>query len=166
MCIAEALLTAEDYGQLPDNGQPFELVRGRLVPCEIPCPLHGQVCSRVIRIVGNFVEVQGLGRVIGSSGVVTERGPDTVRGADVACFSFNRVPRGPLPQGYLTVVPELIFEVRSPTDRWAQIVTKVGECLSAGVSVVCVLDERTESAHVYYARQPTRHRRCRRPSHL
>src|SRR5581483_3813003 len=90
------------------------------------------------------------------SGVLTKRGPDTVRGADVAFYSYGRVPPGPLPRTYLAVVPELVFEVRSPTDRWRAIVTKVGEYLTAGVAVVCVLDEATEAVHVYTDDQPVR----------
>jgi Uma2 family endonuclease len=91
-----------------------------------------------------------LGRlVVNDSAVVTERDPDTVRGGDVAFYSYSRIPRGPCPSGYLSVVPEAIFEVRSPTDRWSKILGKVAEYLAAGVTVVCVLDDLTESAHVY-----------------
>ena len=54
-----------------------------------------------------------------------------------------------MPQGYLPVIPELVFEVRSPTDRWGAVLTKVGEYLQAGVTVVCVLDQMTERCHVY-----------------
>ncbi len=97
-----------------------------------------------------FQEDHPLGHVVSNdSGVITERDPDTVRGADVAFYSYGRVPPGPLPRTYLTVVPELVFEVRSPTDRWRAILTKVAEYLSAGVGVVCVLDEVTEAIHVY-----------------
>jgi hypothetical protein len=35
------------------------------------------------------------------TGVVTERGPDTVRGADISFYSYARVPKGPLPDRYL-----------------------------------------------------------------
>ena len=50
------------------------------------------------RILGNHVYDNDLGRVLSNdSGVITERGPDTVRGADVCFYSFVRVPKGPLP---------------------------------------------------------------------
>ena len=49
-----------------------------------------------------------------------------------------------MPAGYLDVVPELVFEVRSPTDRWARMLAKAGEYLDAGVSVVCILDQMSE----------------------
>jgi Uma2 family endonuclease len=155
MAIAEALLTAEEYAQLPDNGQPTELVRGRVVPVNVPAPRHGEICVKIVRLLGRFLDEKDLGRLVSNdSGVITERDPDTVRGGDVAFYSYARVPQGPLPKGYLPVVPELVFEVRSPTDNWGKILTKVGEYLEAGVTLVCVLDDRTESAHVYRADQP------------
>jgi Uma2 family endonuclease len=157
MATATALLTAEEYLALPDNGQPTELVRGKVVPMNVPTPRHGEICATIVRIIGNFVAEAGLGRVVSNdSGVLTERDPDTLRGTDVAFYSFARVPRGPLPQGYLPVPPELVFEVRSPTDRWSEIMIKVGEYLSAGVSLVCVLDPQTGSAHLFDANQPPR----------
>jgi Uma2 family endonuclease len=89
--------------------------------------------------------------------VQTERDPDTMRGADVAYISYERRPRGPLPRdSYIPEVPELIFEVRSPTDRWSKIMIKVGEYIEAGVKKVCVLDEQTHTAHVYSANDPER----------
>jgi Uma2 family endonuclease len=88
--------------------------------------------------------------VTNDSGVVTERDPDTVRGPDVAFYSFARVPPGPMPRNrYLEVVPEVAFEVRSPGDRWSEIQIKVGEFRKAGVSVVCVADDPTERVHVF-----------------
>jgi Uma2 family endonuclease len=150
MAIAEALLTAEEFGQLPDNGQLSELVRGRIVSLNVPYPRHGEICVTTVRILGIHVEDRDAGRIVcNDSGVITERDPDTVRGADVAFYSYQRVPRGRLPQGYLSVVPELIFEVRSRGDRWGQVLAKVGEYLEAGVTVVCVLDEAKETCHVF-----------------
>jgi Uma2 family endonuclease len=155
--VTSPLLTAEEYLLLPDNGQPTELVRGRLVTMNMPAPRHGQICLKTGRLVGNFADEHDLGHVVSNdSGVLTERNPDTVRGADVAFHSYARVPRGPLPLGYLSVPPELVFEVRSPGDRWSEIHAKVAEYLQAGVTYVCVLDEVTQKAHVFHADQEPR----------
>lgn len=54
------------------------------------------------------------------------------------------------------VAPEAVFEVRSPTDRWREILAKVADYLAAGVIVVWVLDPPCESIHVYRAEEPTR----------
>jgi Uma2 family endonuclease len=152
MTVIEGLLTAEQFRLLPDNGQPRELVRGRLVEMNMPEPRHGYYCANIAGVLREHVRAHGLGRVMtNDSGVITERGPDTVRGADVAFYSYTRLPPGPLPEGYLDVSPEVIFEVRSPTDRWAKIMAKVGEYLNAGVLLVGVLDPQTATLSLYPA---------------
>lgn len=147
-----ALLTAEEFAERPDPGHPEELVRGRIVPMPMTKPRHGEICGRTDRVLGGFVDEHDLGRVLtNDSGVITERGPDTVRGADVAYYSFARVPKDPLPDRYLDVAPELVVEVLSPTDRWPKVMVKVGEYLAAGVLVVLVLDDERRAAHVFTA---------------
>jgi Uma2 family endonuclease len=152
VAIEKALLTAEEFRRLPDDGRPKELKRGRVILMNVPAPRHGEICGQAYFLVRQHLQEQPVGRVVcNDSGVVTEHDPDTVRGADVAFYSFSRVPPGPLPQGYLSVVPELIFEVRSPGDRWGRILAKVGEYLEAGVTIVCVLDQMRERCHLYRA---------------
>ncbi len=86
------LLTAEQYAQLPDSGRQTELIRGRVVEMNMPFPRHGQVCATASYIVKSFVDKYDFGHVVGNdSGVVTERNPDSVRGADVAFYSYARV---------------------------------------------------------------------------
>ncbi|MGH7221832.1 MAG: Uma2 family endonuclease [Gemmataceae bacterium] len=148
--VPEALLTVEEYLALPDNGVPNELIRGRIVSMNLPTPRHGEICLQTAYLVRRFLDDHHLGRLVGNdSGVITQHDPDSMRGADVAFFSYSRVPPGPIPPGYLSVVPELVFEVRSSGDRWGRILAKVSEYLEAGVTVVCVLDKMTERCHVY-----------------
>jgi Uma2 family endonuclease len=153
--VTDKLLTAEEYQLLPDSGAPTELVRGRIVPVNLPTPRHGQICAQIVYLLRRFLEERDLGHVISNdAAVVTQRNPDTVRGADVAFYSYHRLPPGPLPEGYLPIVPDLLFEVRSPTDRWRDLLTKVSEYLNAGVQVVCVLEPETQRLYVYRAEQP------------
>jgi Uma2 family endonuclease len=155
--VAATLMTAEEFRHLPDDGAPKELVRGKVVPMNVPAPRHGQICVKIVRILSRYLDVHDDGHLVSNdSGVVTERGPDTVRGVDVAYYSFTRVPRGPFPAGYLTVVPELVFEVLSPTDRWREIRAKAMEYLEAGVTTVCVLDPSRQEVHAYNNDVPDR----------
>jgi len=155
MSIAEALLSAEDFVKLADVGPLAELVRGRVEAVNMPSPRHGIVCGTVAHILLSFVKPRGLGRVAtNDSGIVTERNPDTVRGADVAYYSYARVPKGPVPTGYFTIAPEVAFEVLSPDDRWPKLLRKIGEYLDAGVLAVCVLDPENETAQIFRAEQP------------
>jgi Uma2 family endonuclease len=159
MATAEMLelMTAEEFAKRPDPGHPEELVKGRVVGMPPPDRKHGFVCSEADRIFGNFVEERDLGRVMSNdSGVITERDPDTVRGADVAYYSYARLPKGPLPTGYGPEVPNLIVEVRSAGDRWLELHEKVAEYLRCGVLMVVVLDPEPKTAHVFGADDPPR----------
>lgn len=155
MTTAVKLMTAEEYWLLPDDGRPTELVQGKVVAMNMPAPRHGEICGNTVHILKSYLDANDIGRVVcNDSGVVTERDPDTVRGADVGFYSYERIPKGPLPQGYLSVAPEAVFEVRSPGDRWRDILAKVAEYLAAGVLRVCVLDQKTETITVYSSDEP------------
>jgi Uma2 family endonuclease len=97
-----------------------------------------------------FVDADDSGHLLSNdSGIITERGPDTVRGADIAYRSYSRLPRGPLKPGYGPEVPELVIEVRSAGDPWRKILWKVAEYLEAEVLTVIVLDPAKRKAHVF-----------------
>ena len=157
--LTPALVTAEEFGRRPDSGPPEELVRGRIVPMSRPNRRQGQIGCKAGRILGSFADEHDLGHVLSNgAGIITERGPDTVRGADVAFYSYARLPRGPLAPSYGPEVPELVVEVVSPSDRWPKVLAKVAEYLEAGVTVVVVvvLDDPPPTARLFRADGTTR----------
>lgn len=155
MAIASELLTADDFRQLPEDGRLYELVRGCAIMLVRPGYRHGKVCSEVVRLLGNFNAQHALGTVIANdAGVITQRDPDTVRGPDVAFYSFARMPAESVPVGYPDAPPEIVVEVLSPHDRWPEVLGKAAEYLRAGVSVVCVLDPEARSATICRADGP------------
>jgi Uma2 family endonuclease len=152
---SSSLMTAEQYALHPNSGRPTELVRGRIIEMNVPYPRHGQVCGAAFEILNSFAKSHDLGHVLSNdSGVITERNPDSVRGADVAFYSFSRVSRGRLPQGYLSISPEIVIEVRSEFDRWSKLFAKASEYLDAGVVVVCLLDPDNDTIYVVRADPP------------
>ena len=102
---------------------------------------------------------QDLGQVLSNdSGVITERGPDTVRGADVSFYSYERVPKGPLPPGYLDVPPDAGLRGPLPGRSLAQGAwARSAEYLDAGVQVVVVLDPERRQIHVFDGRRADSH---------
>jgi len=80
---------------------------------------------------------------------VTQRDPDTVRGPDLAFYSYQRIPSGSLPDGYWPASPELVIEIRSESDRWKDILQKVAEYLSANVLSVAVIDPARQQVHLF-----------------
>ena len=148
----EKHVTAEEFLCLPDAEGRAELVRGKVVEMNPPGFKHGRICARIVYLLSVFLEERHLGRLVGNdAGVVTERGPDTVRGPDVAFYSFARLPQEQDPDGYPDVKPELVFEVLSPGNRWPDVHRKIGEYLDVGVAVVCVLDSDSQKLHLYEA---------------
>lgn len=154
---SQALLTAEEFARRPDPGRPEELVRGRIATMPPPGARHGKICNKVGRLLGNYAEDHDLGHVLSNdSGVITGRDPDSVRGPDVSFYSYARLAKGALPEGYPGVPPDLVFEVLSPEERWPRLLGKVSEYLEAGVSAVVVLDPDRRTAHVYEGEDPVR----------
>lgn len=150
--LESKLLTAAEYGRLGGDGRSTELVRGRVVEMNRPFTSHGYFLSRINALLWSFVEKNDLGRVVaGDAGVITQHDPDTVRGPDVAFYSYQRIPRGSLPDEYWPASPELVIEVRSPSDRWKDVLQKVAEYLNADVQTVAVLDPASKRVHVYSA---------------
>lgn len=149
------LMTAEEFAVMPDQGHPVELVRGRIVAMNAPGFSHGKYCARICFFLMLYLRDHDIGHVLSNdSGVVTQRGPDTVRGGDVSFYRYDRLSKNERPTKYPAVAPNLVFEVRSPSDRWKDILAKTAEYLQAGVDTVCVVDPDTETIRVYLPDQP------------
>jgi Uma2 family endonuclease len=143
------LLTAVEFADRY-GGQCAELVKGEVRELSMPFAKHGKICMKFCFLLMQHVEKHDLGHVMSNdSFVLTRKNPDTVRGADLCYYPYEQLPKGKVPNGLLPVTPELVVEVRSPSDGWNEIFIKVGEYLSADVKVVVVLDTITMSASVY-----------------
>lgn len=144
-----ALLTAEEFYARYGRGG-YELVKGLVKEIPMPGARHGKVCVKVARLLDEFVEANSLGHVLSNDTLVLlRRGPDTMRGSDVCFVSFDTLPKDAVPDGPLEVIPELVFEVRSPSDYWTEVLEKVLDYLKAGVKVVVVFDPKTTTASVF-----------------
>ncbi len=146
---APPLLTAEEFAERY-AGDRTELIDGVVRELPMAMPKHGKMCYRASQLVGRFVEDNDLGHMMtNDSFVKTQRDPDRVRGADVCFYSYGRLPRGEVPNGILPSVPDLVVEVRSPSDTWTEVFAKVVEYLSADVRVVVVIDDDSKTASIY-----------------
>ena len=148
-----AILTAEQFINLPDT-RGLELDRGRIVEMPVPGFNHGVVCGEVASRLSQFVKDRDLGRVLTNDThlqvpSLDDSGTDTVRGMDVAFFSWDRAPREQRPVGLPPNPPEFIVEVRSPSNRPGAMLTKIGQYLAREVDVVWLIDPERRTAHVF-----------------
>ena len=152
----EKLLTIEEFAQMPDPGHPTELVRGSIITLTPPQPLHGSICGEIGYWIKHFLKANDIGRIYtNDTGVVTERDPDTVRGADISYYSYARVPKDASRARYFSVAPDLVFEVTSPSDRTSRVLAKVAEYLNVGVLIVCVVDPRNSTVELFRSDEPS-----------
>jgi Uma2 family endonuclease len=148
---AAGLVTAEELLHLSIPNKRVELVRGVLVVREPAGGRHGRVAVKVTVELANFVERHTLGAVYAAeTGFTIAHAPDTVRAADVAFIRGDRL-QTPDPPGFPDLALDLVVEVRSPGDRPGEILTRVGEWLSAGTRLVWVIDPERRIARVYRA---------------
>lgn len=144
-------MSAEELLRLNMPEARRELVRGELIVREPAGFRHGDVAARLLIAVGTFVESRSLGRVLtAETGFRLRTNPDTVRAPDVAFVRRDRLPEPP-PRGYAAIAPDLVIEVLSPDDRPGEVLSKVGDWLEAGTTLVWVVDPDGRTARVYRA---------------
>lgn len=144
------LLTSEELPAAVGD-TPGELVRGEFIEMTPTGGPHAEVEANIAYELNRFVKGKGLGKVLcGEIGIITERGPDTVRGADVAFISIERLgQRASAGSGYLDVAPELVVEIVSPNDRWSHIQEKLTEYFAIRVQIVWLVDPKRRQLTVY-----------------
>lgn len=131
------LMTADDLMQLPDDGNRYDLIEGVLHTMSPAGWDHGVIASALHLLISQFVRDHHLGvTLIAETGFLLAREPDTVMAPDTAFIRADRVPPRELQRGFAPVVPDLVMEVRSPSDRQHEIMTKIDVYLSAGVAMV------------------------------
>jgi Uma2 family endonuclease len=146
-------MTAEEFyewANRPENRDKcYELERGEVVEMSRPGKRHGLVCGNVARILGNFAMQRKKGYVCSNdTGVVVERGPDTVRGPDVLFFEDAEQAED-VEEKYGETPPLLAVEVLSANDTHRKVSGRVREQLRFGTRLVWILDPDARDVKVY-----------------
>jgi Uma2 family endonuclease len=149
------LLTAEEMLDRMGQGR-WELVRGQVK--EMP-PAGGEHGYRVMRLGARLlvhVEAQDLGAVLAAeTGFLIARDPDTIRAPDAAFIVKEKLPER-WPEGWVTIIPDLVIEVVSPSDRVGEVEDKIQDWLDAGVRLVWTVYPRTRTVQDYRLGQSPR----------
>jgi Uma2 family endonuclease len=151
------LMTAEefyDFCHRPENrDRQFELERGEVVEVSRPGEQHGFVCGNFTRILGNYTYQRRKAYVRSNdTGVIWDRGPDSVRGPDEVLYDESR-RYGELAPKYSERPPRLVIEVRSPNDRTAKLIRRIERFLQRVSSVAWLVDPEERTVTVYRLNQ-------------
>lgn len=144
-------VTAEEYQLLPDpvDGNRLELLKGRVLSLPRPNWEQGEIAGTVGSLIKQFLKSNRVGRVSLSSGIITERDPDSLRGPDVSFISKERMPLDKRMNEYPKMTPDLCVEVLSPSNTRFELNAMMTEYFATGAKMVWVVDPDERSVAVY-----------------
>ena len=155
MTTESRLLTAGDLLRLHSQGVRGELIRGVLIARQPGGIESGAIIANFAMELGNFLNGKRVGRGAVGSGYWLERDPDTVREAQVAYISSERLPLHQRCTGYAEVAPDLVVEVQGFNREWLEVNDKARMWLSFGVRLVWVVRPRDRTVDVHRAGRST-----------
>jgi Uma2 family endonuclease len=146
---ASTLTTVEELWRTPGDSLRREVVRGELRVMSPPGFEHGRRAARAAHLLEMHASESKGGVVVGETGFVLARDPDTVRAPDVAFVSRERVEAVGATTRYWPGAPDLAVEVVSPNDSFREVQEKALEWVAAGCVAVLVLGPGSRTATVY-----------------
>jgi len=135
----------------------YELVDGYLEKKSMSA--HSSFLNgRAYKLITEHVDKHKLGWTFDSecSYTCSREFPTQVRKPDVSFIRFGRFAEEVLPEGYITLVPDLVVEVISPNERYLRLKKKLREFIAAGVPLIWVVDSDSRVIQVHRPNQPMR----------
>jgi Uma2 family endonuclease len=143
-------LTLQEFLALPESDEGFEFVDGELKPKVSPKFQHSKAQLRLLTFIHDWCEQQQSGRVLPEWAVVLQRrGRDWVPVPDLLYVSFERLPQTWEEDEPCPVVPELVIEIISPGQTFAELTEKATDYLIAGVDRVWVVDTKAQVLTIF-----------------
>ena len=126
-----------------------ELIDGVVVPMTPASIKPSRVTMTIGAILWNHVRQHRLGSVYSAeAGFVLFPDRDTVLAPDAAFVRTGREPQGEAEWHFARLAPDLVVEVRSPSDRARDIQAKVALYQEAGVPLIWVVDPQAQTVRV------------------
>ncbi|OKH24693.1 Uma2 family endonuclease [Chroogloeocystis siderophila] len=143
-------LSLQEFLDLPDSNDHYELVEGQLRPKMSPKYKHSTLQLRLSIALNQWCEQQKYGRVRPEWGVILQRQQkDWVPVPDLIYVSYERLPQAWNEDEPCPVVPELVIEIISPGQTFGEMTEKATDYLLAGVDQVWVVDTKAQSVTIF-----------------
>ncbi len=142
-------ISAAEFERMGECIDPCELWDGVVLVHEPATPYGDAVCLAIGGLLRAHVVPRSLGWVFGSSaGFQVGESPDRVLSPDVAFLRRDRLPSLPR-RGFYRLTPDLVVEVRSPSQTWAYTLERGGIWIASGAKVVWMVDPEPRNACVF-----------------
>lgn len=142
------IYTADEFMEIAASDKLLELIEGKLSSVCAAAWGSSELAGRLTTYLTLYVGTRGLGRVMVTDGSFRiEQRPETVVQPDVAFVRMDRFED----QDRLTYYrgsPDLAIEIRSPSDRLAEMIRKMDRYLRAGTELTWLVDPLKRQIHV------------------
>lgn len=155
--IDVTLMGLDEFMELYSDEGPFELADGERIPVSPQITRSGRIAGRLYRSLADHVDVNELGEVFSEVPFVITPQINWVKGSRVPDVMFVRAERlaelAEIDPHWedkpLTIVPDLVVEVVSPTDRLANVNRKIARYLKDGVLVIWLIEADSKTVTIY-----------------
>lgn len=143
-------LTVKDLEQLQQQAPDYrmELVDGRITVMSPSGYESDEVAARMIGKLFPYVDANRLGRVAASSAGFTLPDSNT-RAPDVSFVRAARLRQAP--RSFAQLAPDLMVEVKSPTDSIAELEKKIAHFLQQGTRVGILINPENRTVRIFRA---------------
>ena len=128
-------MSVDDLDRLAGDIDRHDLIKDDLRTISPAGGTHGKLANRAGRFSGDVVDEHRLGMVYGSK-------TGFILAPSMAFIQTSRLPDPDDEEGFVPVVPDLVLEIVSPSNRMNDVTDTVLTCLNAGVRMVLILQPR------------------------
>ncbi|MCU0536623.1 MAG: Uma2 family endonuclease [Hydrococcus sp. Prado102] len=141
-------LTVKDIEKLQSEHPDWrmELVDGEIIVMSPSGYESEEVATNFSIELGGWVKPRKLGRVTGSSAGFILPDSDT-RAPDVSFVRAERLKRSP--RSFAQLAPDLMVEVKSPSDNLTKLKEKIQDFLNAGTQVGILINPEIKTVEIY-----------------
>lgn len=143
---AATKLTYQDYLELPDDGNRYEIIDGELFVNPAPVPQHQRIVANLMFAFLLHFRANRNGEVL-TSPLDIVLGSDTVVQPDLNVFIGDR--RQIIGKKNVQGAPDLVVEILSPSTRRLDEVKKRRAYETSGVTEYWIVDPEAESVRIY-----------------
>ena len=148
MSAAKTLLTAEEFDNYPfEEDKRYELHEGELIVMTRPAYRHNRVLAHLNIELGIYFRKHKNGEALISENLYA-LSPKTRRSPDVGIILGDRYEELKTAK-VIPIVPEIVVEVLSPSERPGMIHRKLKQYFDAGVKEVWLIDPEPREVEIW-----------------
>jgi Uma2 family endonuclease len=151
------LMTLEQFMQRYSDEGPFEIIEGEITDVTPQVTRSARIAGELFFQLTLYLKAHQLGEAFSEAPFVLTVASNWVKGSRVPDVMFVRRERlEQLAQDDpdwqdkpLTIVPDLVAEITSPTDKHAEVNKKIVRYLDDGVQVVWLIEPEGQTVTIY-----------------